>query len=121
MPCRDFYDDHPEEYFKKFTAPAMKKQISFAESALCQTLAALEIAHKAAAANGMNGKGDVYDRIDFEAAGITKTELVKWYKEHKALDAKHRKEAEAKRKQDNLRDTALAKLTPAERKALGVK
>ena len=116
MPCRDFYDDHPEAYFKDIKEPALKKQISFAESALCQTLAALERAFTYA-----DGKGSFYDVIDYEAAGITKQALVMWHKEHKKLDAKHRKEAEAKRKQDNLRETALSKLTPEERKALGVK
>ena len=42
MPCRDFYDDHPHQYFKDVTEPALKKQIAFAESALCQALVALE-------------------------------------------------------------------------------
>ena len=107
MPCRDYYDDHPEQYFKDVTEPALKKQISFAESALCQTHAALEVAV---------GK-TVYNVIDYDAAGITKAELVEWHKEHKKLDAQHRKEAEA----NNLRETALAKLTLEERKVLGVK
>jgi O-methyltransferase involved in polyketide biosynthesis len=116
MPCRDFYDDHPEAYFKDIKEPALKKQISFAESALCQTLAALQRAH-----NGLNGQGDIYDRIDFEAAGITKAELVKWHKEHKALDAKHRAAEKAKQNKEALKKAALAKLTAAERNALGVK
>lgn len=42
MPCRDYYDDNPHAYFKDVSEPALKKQISFAESALCQTLVALE-------------------------------------------------------------------------------
>ena len=42
MPCRDYYDDHPEAYFRDVTEPALKRQVAFAESALCQTLAALE-------------------------------------------------------------------------------
>ena len=112
MPCRDYYDDHPQQYFKDVTEPALKKQISFAESALCQTLAALEIAV---------GKKTVYDVIDYEEAGITKAALVKWHKEHKLIDAKHRKEEAAKREKEEFYEAALAKLTPAERKVLGVK
>ena len=114
MPCRDYYDDHPEKYYKDITEPALKKQISFAESALCQTLVALEAATKEI--NAQAG-GTVYDWINFAEAGITKKELVAWHKEHKILDAKHRQEEAAK----NLRETALAKLTAEEKKILGIK
>lgn len=113
MPCRDYYDDHPEQYYAA-EVEGLKKQISFAESALCQTLAALEKVDKEV--GGPDG-GSFYDWIDFAEAGITKQDLKKWHKEHKVLDAKHRAEEAAK----NLRATALAKLTPEERKALGVK
>jgi len=112
MPCRDYYDNHPEQYFKDVKEPALKKQIAFAESALCQTLAAL-----ASAFDDAQMQGSFYDLIDFAEAGITKAELKKWHKEHKVLDAKHRNEEAAK----NVRATALTKLTLEERKALGVK
>lgn len=110
MPCRDYYDDHPDQYFRDVTEPALKKQISFAESALCQTLAALEVAV---------GKA-VYEVIDYEAAGITKADLVKWHKNHKKLDEQHRKEEAEKKRVANLKSKALAKLSAEERKALGV-
>ena len=113
MPCRDYYDDHPQQYFKDVTEPALKKQISFAESALCQTLAALE--------SVVMENGNFYDYIDFKAAGIKKADLIKWHKEHKELDAKHRDEENAKKEKAALKKSALAKLTPAEREALGVK
>ena len=108
MPCRDYYDDHPEQYFRDVTEPALKKQISFAESALCATLAALR--------TYTDDKQDMFSLINYEEAGITKAELKAWYKTHSELDVKHRAmEAEKKRK------AALAKLTPEERKLLGVK
>lgn len=115
MPCRDYYDDHPQAYFRDVTEPALKKQISFAESALCATLNALELQVLA----GSGGKGDpdkIYDLIDFEEAGITQKELREWRKRHAELDKKHRERelAEAKK-------TALAKLSPIEKKALGIK
>ena len=120
MPCRDFYDDHPNQYFKDVTEPALKKQVAFAESALCQTLAdferVLKILHEA--------HPDVYEltpqplnHINYAEAGITRKELEQWWKQHKKLDAKHR-EAERLKK---LRASALAKLSEEERKALGVK
>jgi hypothetical protein len=114
MPCRDFYDDHPEAYIKDIEVPALKKQISFAESALCQTLAALENVV-------MEKPGSFYDYIDFKEAGITKAALVEWHTEHKALDEQHRAEAKAKKEKAALKKSALAKLTPEERNALGVK
>lgn len=116
MPCRDYYDDHPEQYFKDHGEAALKKQISFAESALCQALAVIE--HLDLQIETVSPKvGSFYDWINFKEAGITKADLVKWHKEHKKLDAKHREEEELKR----LKVTALAKLTPAERQALGIK
>lgn len=115
MPCRDYYDDHPEQYYKDVTEPALKKQVSFAESALCQTLAAFQ-----AILIAVNRHSDSPDRlttnpldlINYEEAGITRKDLERWWKDHKALDEKHRKE-EARKK-------ALAKLTQAERVLLGL-
>lgn len=116
MPCRDYYDDHPQAYFKDVTEPALKKQISFAESALCQALVALK--HVDSLIETVSPKkGDFYDWINFKEAGITKAQLVKWHKDHKALDDKHR-EAERVKK---VKEAALAKLTDEERKVLGVK
>lgn len=118
MPCRDYYDDHPDQYFKDVTEPALKKQISFAESALCQTLAAFA-KFLSETSSEFGGKVDEnpLNYIDYGEAGITRKELEKWWKEHKALDAKHR-EAEALKK---ARIVALSKLTDIEKKALGIK
>ena len=120
MPCRDYYDDHPEKYFKDVTEPALKKQIAFAESALCQTLADFERVLTAL----HEAHPDIYelspkplDHINYTGAGITRKELERWWKQHKKLDAKHR-EAERLKK---IRETALNKLTEEERKALGIK
>ena len=116
MPCRDYYDDHPEQYFKDVTAPMLKKQIAFAESALCQVLAALQHVDSLVETVAPK-KGDFYDWVDFKEAGITKTQLVKWHKDHKALDLKHREEERIKQ----IKAAALAKLSDEEKKVLGVK
>jgi len=29
MPCRDYYDDHPERFFKDVTEPALNKLVAF--------------------------------------------------------------------------------------------
>lgn len=111
MPCRDYYDDHPEQYFKDVTEPALKKQISFAESALCATLDALD----KIVTEHMPGQA-TFDQIDFDSAGIIRKELVDWRLRHKELDEYHR-EYEARK----FRETARAKLTLEERAALGIK
>ena len=120
MPCRDYYDDHPGQYFADVTEPALKKQVSFAESALCQTLRALEYLDTQVETISPK-QGVFYDWIDFKAAGINKEELVKWHTAHKALDEKHRSAELAKKEKAALKKSALAKLTAAERSALGVK
>jgi hypothetical protein len=120
MPCRDYYDDHPNEYFKNVTEPALKKQVSFAESALCQTLRALE--HVDNFVETISPKrGDFYDWINFEDAGIKKADLLIWHANHKSLDEKHRAEDLVKKEKARLKKSALAKLTPDEKIALGLK
>jgi hypothetical protein len=115
MPCRDYYDDHPQQYFKDVTEPALKKQISFAESALC---AALDTIDKMLIKQGSGDFGyrDAIDAMDLKEAGITEKDLRAWRKNHKELDKKHREEEKRK-----LKASALAKLTPEEIAALGVK
>ena len=127
MPCRDYYDDHPHEYYgaREKTLEAeirkLRKQIAFAESALCATLKA---GHEFSETRGRN----FYTYINFEDAGITSKELSEWERNHRALDEKHRAEAAAKaakkaaaEEKKKLKEAVLAKLTPEEKEALGVK
>ena len=118
MPCRDYYDDHPEQYYAD-TIVGLKKQISFAESALCAALNALERVHDLA---NLDTKplGDFYDWLDYPGSGIKKKELIKWHTRHRELDAQHRAEAERMAIKQRIRNQALAKLSPEERKILGV-
>lgn len=104
MPCRDYYDDHPQDYYgpklanKDKEIKRLRKQISFAESALCLTLNTFQ--------QFMEGvKYDFDDRIktnpldvmDIEEAGINRKALEQWWKKHKALDLKHRAEEAARK------------------------
>jgi len=137
MPCRDYYDDHPQDYYgpklasKDAEINKLKKQVSFAESALCAALQALE--HVDTQIETVSPKvGDFYDWLNFNEAGITKADLEVWHERHKELDMLHRaaeaerkhKEAEEKRKkQDAARKkaAALSKLSEEEKKLLGIK
>lgn len=118
MPCRDYYDDHPDQYFKDVTEPALKARIAFAESALCQSLAAIEGMHQVLISVGVvSSRLHPFDGIDFDAAGITKESLIEWWKNHKERDASI---VEANRIA-KLKKSALQKLTADERTALGLK
>lgn len=118
MPCRDYYDDHPEQYYRDVTEPGLKAQVSFAESALCQTLAAFDrVLYDVA--NRLPGELqsiNCLDFINYDEAGIKRIDLEKWWTQHKALDAQHRKEEQERK----ARAAALAKLTKAEKKLLGL-
>lgn len=113
MPCRDYYDEHPEEYYAD-TIAGLRKQVSFAESALCQTLVAFE-----KFVNDVQGIVDIdtLGLIDYKEAGITRSQLEKWWADHKRKDADSRRNREVQEK----RKAALAKLTDEERKLLGIK
>lgn len=112
MPCKDYYDDHPEDYYRDVTKPALKKQISFAESALCGALTALERIIDEHNSGKRVAYGPAIHQIDFDAIGINVNDLYQWWENHKKLDKKHRKE--------ELRKAALAKLSKEEKDALGV-
>jgi len=101
MPCRDYYDDHPEQYFRDVTEPTLKKRIAFAESALCAVLTVFDSAPF----------DEMWGEIDFAAAGITSEELATWHNQHRQLDHQIR---DAKIK------AARAKLTLEELELLGL-
>lgn len=124
MPCRDYYDDHPEEYFgpqlkdKDRQIDNLKQQVSFSESALCLALNTMEQLLKGIKHDFDDGiKTNPLDIMEFEEAGITRTDLEKWWTKHKKLDARHREQERLKK----VKDAALAKLTDEEKKVLGVK
>jgi hypothetical protein len=59
--------------------------------------------------------------VDWEEAGVTRKQAADWWKAHKAAD-KARLERETRiREEAELKASALSKLTPAERNALGIK
>lgn len=129
MPCRDYYDDHPEAYFgpKLSSAEAeiekLKMQISFAESALCAVLKALESV--VAPPNSGISHSSIFRWINFEEAGITEKQLVAWQKKHQALDEKHRAQEKAKleaeekkKRKQRLAEDAKKKLSAEEMDAL---
>ena len=89
MPCRDFYNDYPQEYFgfklknAEEEIKKLKERVAFAESALCATLKAGN--------SFCNARGiQFFSEIEFFEAGITAKELGDWYREHTARDERVR-------------------------------
>lgn len=64
------------------------------------------------------------DNINWDEAGVTRKRLESWWKQHKLEDNARRqreqKERERQIKRKALRQKAMDKLTPAERRALGL-
>lgn len=126
MPCRDYYDDHPEAYYgpklkdQEAEIAKLKKQISFAESALCATLDALALAdcNLTDYEGGDRSTIDFYAWINFGDAGIDRESVVKWHKRHKEIDAEHRAMEQERLKK--VRSEALKKLSDEEKKVLGI-
>lgn len=121
MPCRDYYDDNPSAYYAD-TIAGLKKQVSFAESALCLALNTFEqVLTNFKAEFDINIKTNPLDVMVIEEAGIKRDELETWWTRHKILDAKHRAEEEARAREHRIRNQALAKLSAEEKKVLGIK
>ncbi len=64
---------------------------------------------------------DQLEQIVYDAHSRNARDLANWWEDHQEADRKREKEEAARKKRKNLRQQALEKLTPAERKALGVK
>ena len=125
MPCVTYYNDHPEDIEGR-SRGELENHVAFLESALCGALNALEKVTVTAAEtlygdNAKNMPADTfYNAIDFKSAGIKKSLLVGWHKLHRKQDAKYRAEEAAKQLAAQKRAEALAKLTPEDRKILGL-
>ena len=107
MPCYDSGAYDREDQYRQ------KKKIVFLEAALC---AALTVFEKIANEN-TNVVINPFSWIDYEKAGIGEKKLKDWWDNHKREDYARRKKE--KEKQD-LKASALSKLTEEERKVLGL-
>lgn len=81
------------------------------EQMLCAVLSVLD---------GEGTLADVLVRIDWEEAGIRRSELESWWDAHKEADRKRRETEAFNKRRDALRQSAITKMTPDERRALGL-
>lgn len=100
MPCRDYY---PDEYTIRQENRYLEQRNKLARIA-CRAMEALE----------------KLGRLDL----VSDAESNKWYEQHKKDDARAKKEAARekveKARKAKIKSEALAKLTPTERKELGL-
>jgi hypothetical protein len=107
MPCRDLSENDDLRI-----EPAHFKELQMCKASLCAVLSQLECDANLP---------DFFKRIDWKEAGIKRTELEKWWREHKAADLERRgREARAK-EEKRQRAAALRKLTFKERRLLNIK
>lgn len=110
MPCRDpvDWDTQPE------TRHGMR--IEDFEAVLCGLFTALEGNEQA------NDMLPLWLRnVDWKEAGVTRKKVATWWKRHKAEDEARRVREAAEKHKAELKAAALAKLTPEEKAALGIK
>jgi hypothetical protein len=106
MPCRDYYDDHP--------APDLHgAELAVVGPALCAILRAL------AKEKGLLMEG-LLNQVDWRQAGVTKKEVLDWWKKHEEQDRIYQEEKARRAAEKKAKKAALEKLTPEERKLLGV-
>lgn len=140
MPCRDYEDGWNGQAFgaeverrqQREEQAELRRKLSTVEAMLCGVLTVLENASQFGNVpiTG-NAIGHVFDRFDYDESGITRKELINWWKKHKLEDELRRAEearkvqalidkAAAEKALAEAKASAIAKLTPAERKALGL-
>jgi hypothetical protein len=115
MPCRDWDEstriqvvaDHEKE-------ARLQREIDFLEAALCGLIRSLPI-------TGFVTRKYPFERVNFKEAGIRRGQLQTWWEQHQIRDNRKVHEEMAEEARKKLRKKALAKLTPRERKLLGVK
>lgn len=103
MPCTDGGIPYPPTREEKLNAmaPAM----------LCALVSTLD-------KEALEG---VLKKVNWAEAGITHAEFDEWWALHKRRDASRRAREKEYAERDKQRKDAIAKLTPAERRVLGIK
>lgn len=125
MPCTD--GGYTAEQQAKIDAEARKaeREKRMMAAMLCAICTVLESNRELVRRDGQSTLlPAVLDKVDWEEAGVKRTEFAVWWDRHKEEDRKRRKReaAEAARRDQakKRREEALAKLTLADRRVLGL-
>lgn len=104
MPCTDGSSD----WDRAFTAGREARKF---ESLLCGFITVL---------SNSNTLENWKSKVDWTEVGVTRKAFEEWWEEHQKADEKRREQEAFESNRELLKKLALAKLTPQERKALGV-
>ncbi len=105
MPC----SDQPTYYERTAIA---QRELNKVNAMLCGVLTSAE---------NLGILGTVLQNVNETECGVTIASIRSWFNRHKKEDARRKAREEATRKQEEVKREALAKLSPEERKALGLK
>jgi hypothetical protein len=114
MPCRS-YDDEPS--YGSSGSKATQDKMDMLARMACRALTALETIN-AVAGNDVKNTVDIGATIN---AVLNDSEVAVWWPKHKAADAAEQVRIKEAAKIEKAKKAALAKLTTAEKKLLGVK
>ena len=105
MPCRDGRDEDYGQYDR------YQKQVNTLEAMLCSTMRFLA---------DQSAMDKFLTQHDDTESGVKKLEIAQWWTKHQQEDAARREQERANLEKQNLRKTALGKLSAEERRALGL-
>ena len=111
MPCRDWPEGPVHTVYED--TPATKAKVKTLEAMLCAVLTASKNI-------GLDHDLQLIKRINERESGVTKKELFDWWAAHQEKDRARRRAEQAAELKRQVKLQALAKLTPEERKALGL-
>lgn len=105
MPCNDGYGPgHTVEYVEREHDGKMAAR-------LCAVLSVLE--HN-------KSLDHILNQVNWREAGVSKAGLERWWNDHKLMDQQRKARERNERERQRTKEAALKKLSPAERKALGL-
>lgn len=119
MPCSDggyTAEQQAQIDAKERKAEREKRMIA---AMLCAICTVLEAPGKPGM-KGINQLPKILDKVDWEEAGVKRTEFAVWWDQHKREDEERREREAKEAKLDARKKAALAKLSLADRRVLGL-
>lgn len=115
MPCRTYEPENDVPRYNGLTAAEL-------EAVLCGVFTVLTEMSTSDSATSpkINLIANVFDAVDWDEAGVTRRDALGWWSRHRIADNARRAREREEEARLQLREAALAKLTPVERHVLGI-
>src|SRR5690242_13382594 len=113
MPCRD----DPADYRTRndYNEQVLRQVRRDFEAALCAVFRVLDTN------DYPMSLGELLGYVDWQEAGVSRAWVEGWWASHKEQDRLRKLQEAARQRKEEARQSALAKLTPEEKQALGLK